>query len=229
MTTKTLLRKTNLYNFTYKSYLFTFNRDYYNKLKAIKDLYGQFVGEGSLVFDVGANVGVNTECFLSLGASVIAVEPHPKNIERLQEIRSNKLTIVPVALSDKEAFATLHAGKVTDFSTLSEEFMNKAKNSPRFEGEQWDEKIEVPTSTLDVLIKRLGKPDFIKIDVEGHEEKVFDGLSSLPCPILFEFNSEIIDSTWRCLEKPCFSNNVEYNFALGDKIQLCRWVPDRKS
>src|SRR4249920_1319317 len=37
--------------------------------------YSQFIGRRSLCFDVGANVGTRAEIFLSLGATVVAVEP----------------------------------------------------------------------------------------------------------------------------------------------------------
>ena len=34
---------------------------------------------------------------------------------------------------------------------------------------------EVPALTLDDAVERHGRPDFIKIDVEGHEVKVIEG------------------------------------------------------
>ena len=172
------------------------------------------------MFDIGANVGMHTQVFLALGARVIAVEPAPAAASRLREIKSNKLTVLPCAISGRLGWATLHVGSDTCFSTISEDWMKHA-------GERignWKEAIEVRTETLDNLIATYGQPDFIKIDVEGYEAEVLDGLSSIPCPMSFEFNSEWMEPTWNCLEKPCFPPDAEFNFALENKVQLREWV-----
>src|SRR4051812_7575180 len=167
MSVKTLLRKTPLYDFTYRSYIYVFKPGYWNQLRAIRDLYANFVRPNSLVFDIGANVGVNTQCFLDLGARVVAVEPVPQNLERLRQIHSRRLTVLPLAVSDKEGQATMDVGDTTDFSTMSPEWKEIAKKSDRFKGESWSKTITVLTTTLDFLIARLGKPAVIKMDVEG--------------------------------------------------------------
>lgn len=43
----------------------------------LRKFYSQFLSPGDLVFDIGANVGVYTEVFSSLGSRVVAVEPNP--------------------------------------------------------------------------------------------------------------------------------------------------------
>jgi hypothetical protein len=37
--------------------------------------YRNFIRNGDLCFDIGANIGTRTEAFLELGAKVVAVEP----------------------------------------------------------------------------------------------------------------------------------------------------------
>src|SRR5213075_1962353 len=43
------------------------------------------LGTGDLIFDVGANQGLKTELFLSLGARVVAVDPDSSNQEILRQ------------------------------------------------------------------------------------------------------------------------------------------------
>jgi FkbM family methyltransferase len=47
----------------------------------------------------------------------------------------------------------------------------------RFKNIQWDKKLDVQITTLDILIKRFGEPRHIKIDVEGHEFESIKGLT----------------------------------------------------
>src|SRR5215475_4737859 len=50
----------------------------------MKGFYGQFVGSGNLVFDIGANAGIMAATFASLGAKVIALEPNGDCVRHIQ-------------------------------------------------------------------------------------------------------------------------------------------------
>jgi FkbM family methyltransferase len=220
-----LLRNGPFLRPVYKAYIFTFRHAYWKKLGIMREFYRQFVHRGSLVFDIGANVGERTQIFLDLGASVVAVEPVPSCVDRLREIWSNRLRIVPCAVADKEGTANMHLSSVSYFSTFSDQWLAIAKRTERFKEATWNEELTVPTVTIDALIRQHGRPDFIKSDVEGFENEVLAGMSTLVCPVIFEFNSEWIDATISCLSKPCFASGVEYNFALAtDKLMLDHWV-----
>ena len=47
--------------------------------------FSQFICPGELVFDIGANTGHLTQVFLSLGARVVCVEPHPDCVKALKK------------------------------------------------------------------------------------------------------------------------------------------------
>ncbi len=47
----------------------------YIKRQEMISFYKQFITSGDLCFDIGANIGERTNCFLQLNARVVAVEP----------------------------------------------------------------------------------------------------------------------------------------------------------
>jgi hypothetical protein len=61
---------------------------------------------------------------------------------------------------------------------------------------------EVEVATLDAMITKYGKPYFVKIDVEGYEKQVFDGLN-VPIPVMcFEANfPDFLTETLECMER----------------------------
>ena len=223
-TIRQALARTPMFDAAYSSYLFAFRRAYWKKISDDRQYFRQFVHPGSLVFDIGANVGEMTRCFLSLGArQVIAVEPVPRCLERLREV-GDRVTVVPSAAGAKVGTATLHVSNAsTCLSTLSDKWLTIAERAERFNGTVWDEELSVPTITIDALIAQHGKPDFIKIDVEGFESEVLDGVTTLPCPLSFEFNSEWRDAIDICLAKPCLTR-ARFNFGVGSRIMLPHWV-----
>jgi len=82
---------TNLMTFPFSSelrnvYLRSFKRQYWQEhVWSRRQFYARFIKRGSLVFDIGANIGDYSRCFLSLGARVVAVEPLPSTVEILQK------------------------------------------------------------------------------------------------------------------------------------------------
>jgi hypothetical protein len=68
-------------------------------------------------------------------------------------------------------------------ATLSRDFIRKAGASPGFRAAHWRERAMVDVMTLDALIAAHGLPAFCKIDVEGYEDAVLEGLSQ-PLPAL---------------------------------------------
>src|SRR5438874_1426567 len=68
-------------------------------------LYAAFVRDGSLVFDIGANIGVRVKVFRHLNCRVIAVEPQRNCVAALRRTFGSTITIVQAAVSDQVGVA----------------------------------------------------------------------------------------------------------------------------
>jgi FkbM family methyltransferase len=159
---------------------------------ALDRLYAPFVPPGGLAFDVGAHVGDRTACFRRLGARVVAVDPQPSCLRalRLLHRRDPGVTLVGAAVdaAPGEARMRLNTANPT-VSTLSGDFVDAARGARGWQDQVWDRETVVTVTTLDALVVAHGRPDFIKIDVEGLEDRVLSGLSA-PVPALsFEFTT----------------------------------------
>ena len=121
------------------------------------------VTEATTFIDIGANTGLFSHIALQNGANVISFEPHPKAREILKDnIQKRNAKIYPYALSNE-------ASKVKLF--LSDELGSHSLFAYN------DKHIIVEAKTLDSLYKE--KVDLIKIDVEGAEMNVLQGMKEL--------------------------------------------------
>lgn len=225
-----LVLNTPVYQPSRKIYQMLFHREAWDQWKRRKTFYRQFVRQGDLVFDVGANVGEYALTFLSLGASVVCVEPNPNCLEALSRIRPRgRMSIEAVAIGGAHGTGTLKFGKESALSSMSDEWIHTAENACRFKNQRciWDSGVQVEISTLDQLMAKYGEPQFVKLDVEGYEKEALSGLSRLPKQLSFEFNSEWLENTRECLGLPLFSQeSTEFNLVVGqpDHLQLETWV-----
>ncbi|MEM0947965.1 MAG: FkbM family methyltransferase [Pseudomonadota bacterium] len=186
-------------------------------------LNAAFVKPGSLVFDIGAHVGDRTGSYLRLGARVVALEPQPLPFRALRRIyrRCPKATLLSMAAGN-------HTGEIDLFlntsnptvASASPEFIAAARGAPGWEDQAWDKRLRVPITTLDALIKDYGLPSFVKIDVEGHEPRVLDGLSkALPC-LSFEMTTIQRAAALECIDRLSSIGRYEFNISIGEKHRL---------
>ena len=197
-----------------------------NKRKML-DFYSQFIKPGDLCFDIGAYKGSRSEVFRELGAKTIAVEPQPKYVAYLQEkfMRDSKVIVVAKGLADKEGELPLLICEEADgLSTFSNDW------GDAFPGYQWNEKKIVPITTLDNLAEEFGKPVFCKIDVEGFELQVLEGLTRPIKYLSFEFTKKLPQKIENCLNYLSSLGYCQFNFHFGEpeKLFFPNWVSTQK-
>jgi FkbM family methyltransferase len=178
------------------------------------------VRPGALVFDVGAFTGELTEAFLDLDARVVAVEPQAAWAERIrQRYRSSSLSVENVALGAEAGYGELHVGTYGGHSTLSSEWVELARRTSHL-GDRWSGTIEVRVETLDALVERYGLPEFLKIDVEGHEDDVLRGLSHSIPALSFEFLGDHANGAARCMDHLASLGSYEYNAVVSEGTEF---------
>ncbi len=141
---------------------------------------------------------------------------------------TNRLVIEPKAISNNMGYADLYQNKVSSaLNTLSLKWVDALTKAEYREKKNFgSDKYSVETSTLDIEIKRYGKPVFLKIDVEGHEKEVFEGLSSTITLIIFEANLlEFTKETIYIMERLVKMDQLTtFNYSYTYRIMLDNYI-----
>ena len=189
--------------------------------RLMRNFFSGLLPKGALVFDIGANLGTMTRVFLSLGTRVVAVEPNPDCARHIALTTSgNRLEVLQVAAGEANGLAVLKVSDRKDkMSSLSHEWREAVSRQNAEYAGMWKRELTVATTTLDALIHHYGEPWYIKIDVEGYEDRVVKGLSQCPALLSFEFNRVYLEPALKALDSPVFDDAV-FNYTLVDPVQL---------
>lgn len=157
---------------------------FYNILRYFRktDLYNflsDTAGDDKYFIDIGTNLGFYSLLAKQLGYKVIAFEPEPIHAHFLKKNSFMFDEFYQVALSNSKGAAQFYIGDNThcDASSL-------VSTKSKWEDSPYQETIKVQTERLDhlpVINNVKEKIGLIKIDVEGHEESVVEGMLGLIC------------------------------------------------
>lgn len=126
------------------------------------------------VWDIGANIGVYASQFADRGATVVCFEPAPEAIAALRRrfegapASGARVQVVPIALSNARSTALFSA----DGSSPNNQIITTSSAQPTVE-------IQVHTGDAALAEFSLPSPNVMKIDVEGYELEVIQGMSRL--------------------------------------------------
>ena len=188
--------------------------------------FSQFIKQGDLCFDVGANRGDITKAFLALGARVVCIEPQEVCLIHLNKLLKNNKNVIIVgkAVADREGEVVFSICE--DRNTIST-MSNTFKAASRYARDhQWTKTQKVATTTLDALIQLYGTPDFCKIDVEGAEELVLKGLTRPVHLVSFEYTKELHADAKKCINYLLSLGQANFNFSIAASMELLlpTWV-----
>ncbi len=147
---------------------------------------GRILGEkirkkSPVFFDVGANVGDYSDCLLKQfpHASIYAIEPHPRNFERLSARLAPHPNAQPLNFAVGSSNGTINLYDRADFDGSSHASIFPGVISEIHK--QRANVTEVPIRTLDEIAqeKSIEFIDLLKIDTEGNELAVLEGAKSL--------------------------------------------------
>lgn len=130
----------------------------------------------NLVFDIGFHTGEDTAYYLRRGFQVVAVEANPSlyaaGTEKFaKEIAGGQLVLLNKALAREPGALTFYVSDMTVWSTAD------ATWAARGEAAGFRTRpITVQAVTIADLIGAHGAPCFIKVDIEGYDKVVLEGL-----------------------------------------------------
>jgi FkbM family methyltransferase len=174
-------------------------------------------------------VGNRLWAWTALGARVVGVEPQPLCMQFLRRCygRRAKVTLVEEAVGATPGEQTLWISTRTPtVTTLSTPWIQAVQQVPSFAHVQWEKQVAVKVTTLDALIDRYGEPAFCKIDVEGYELAVLQGLSRPLAALSFEYIPAAQAITLGCVERLQQLGDYEFNWSVGEqhRWQAKAWV-----
>jgi FkbM family methyltransferase len=221
------------YSWLFRIYQRLFKRGEIERQNKEIRFYQSFLPACKLVFDVGAYDGHKTAAFLKFTRKVVCIEPDQKSFDILLTRFRNKKARVNVerkAVTDFAGSAIIHIHHPgSAFNSLAPKWIGILESDNL---RRWDEKIaftsdeNIETITLDLLIDKYGRPDFIKIDAEGSEDCILRGLSH-PVPYL-SFETLLPDyheELKQCIERiESLGAAVSYNISINEKLALNQFV-----
>jgi FkbM family methyltransferase len=187
------------------------------------NMYKNFVKEGDLCFDLGAYNGNRTDTFLKLGASrVITVEPTKYSYDKLKKkfAKEPRVVLLKVGISDKKETQMMNLCSSSAFSTFEDSWVQEINTNPKLANLEWTGKEEINMVSLNDLIEEYGIPDFLKIDIEGYEQKALSTLKYALPLLSFEYLNKFPERTIRCVYDLCSLGSYEFNYSVGESMKL---------
>ena len=129
----------------------------------------------NLIFDIGMHDGRDTIFYLRKGFSVVGVEANPILAKKVSDdlaeyIESGRLKILNVGLSEVSGYLPFYINKeIDEWSSFKQEWASRGYAT---------EEVMVKSITATELLSMFGAPYYAKVDIEGWDGIVVEGLIS---------------------------------------------------
>lgn len=191
-----------------------------------------------IFLDVGANDGISALTFriYNKKTPIVSIEPNPFHKPALERIKRKlrRFDYITIGAGERKSSLMLYvpsyrAVLLTSFASIHKEAIKKAllrgMRIRNIDRKVRFKQIRIEIQTLDTF---GFNPDFIKIDVEGYEDKVLQGLRKTinreKPTILVECNQDTIDSV------VCFLESFEYRkFIYRSEIQEFHYYREKEA
>lgn len=146
------------------------------------ELLAQYLAPGQVFFDVGGHIGyfslIAAGCVRPTGL-VVAFEPSPQNVEQFKQNMQLNSDLLPFLALEETAVADTVGTSVFENgnnSYVGHLVPSAAQTGPGGSGGV----TRVNTTTLDDYSERTGRwPNFVKIDAEGAESRILEGMTRI--------------------------------------------------
>ena len=151
----------------------------------LKYVIDRVVGPSDVILDVGANIGYYTVMLSKLVGKtgmVYAIEPEPRNFERLQKnVQLNGIESIvetyQIGASDSVGTGMLHVSRRSNLHSFL--------GSTGADDTNGDRSIELPLTDISSFIQGKRRVDLLRMDIEGYEVEVISGLEAA-----------VVDGSW---------------------------------
>jgi FkbM family methyltransferase len=204
------------------------NPKFLENLVQDKKFYETLIGNSNkLIIDIGANVGNKTLVFSQLARTVVCVDPDRENFRILKSRfgKNSSIRIINKAVGEQITELTFHSFSDKDaYNTLS----TKQKEIVSTErGVLPASSYQVQVTTLQNIIEEFGIPDYVKIDVEGFEKNVIEGLK-VNIPLLsIEANlPNFLEETIWCVNylDSMAKGKAKFNYAIAHQLEFAEYI-----
>jgi FkbM family methyltransferase len=169
-----------------------------------------------MYFDIGSNIGKWALANIDTCDKIVSIEASPYTFERLaNHCKHDRIILLNYAVCNNDGKdITFYHADADVLSTINKEWLTS--ESSRFHNYTFTE-IVCKTITIDQLIAEHGKPELIKIDVEGGEYECITSLTQKVDVLCFEWASEVNDITFKCLDYLTTLGFTECYVQFGDE------------
>lgn len=154
------------------------------------------LGKESIVYSLGVGDEINFDLYVieTFGTEVFAFDPTPSSVDMLHENKlPDRFHFYPWAITATDGTLKFYPRLKKD-GTKSDVMFTMMP-----EAETVKDVIEVPAYSLRTVVEKLGhdRIDMLKMDIEGAEYEVLDGLLEspvLPSQLLVEFHHRFVEN-----------------------------------